>query len=304
MADFVSSFWSWFIIVPTVLGFIALIWLIRWMSEKPGKGSKTPKSMGHVWDEDLEELNNPLPRWWLGMFNITLVFGAVYLILYPGLGTFKGVLDWSQTKRYEAEVAAADKRFGPLYQGYLQEDIRTLVHDPKAMKTAARLFINNCTICHSSDAGGSPGFPSLRDRDWLWGSSPNAIKSSISSGRTGVMPPWGAVLGREGVFNVAEYVLSLSGRKVNINAAEKGKQKFKQLCVSCHGANGTGNINLGAPNLTDNIWLYGGSQKTVMRSIESGRMGRMPGHKDFLGDAKTHLLAAYVYSLSAENLTK
>jgi len=274
------------------------------MSEKPGAAPVKPESMGHVWDEDLQELNNPLPRWWLGMFYITLIFGAVYLVLYPGLGTFKGILNWTQVDRYNKEVADADKRFNPLYEGYLQEDLRTLVHNPKAMKTAARLFMNNCTICHSSDAGGSPGFPSLRDKDWLYGGEPETIKQSIMNGRAGVMPAWSAALGRDGVVNVAEYVLSLSGRKVNINAAQAGEEKYKQMCAGCHGTDGKGNTAMGAPNLTDNIWLYGGSQKTVIQSIEFGRKGNMPAHKDFLGEAKAHLLAAYVFSLSTGNLDK
>ena len=302
MADFVHSAWSWFIIVLTVGGIIGCFWLILWMSEKKSTTPRKAKTMGHVWDEDLEELNNPLPRWWLNMFYITLVFGVIYLILYPGLGSFPGVLKWSSAKKYEAEIEEANKRFGPLYERYLQEDLRSLVHNKDAMKTGARLFANYCTTCHGSDAGGAPGFPSLRDGDWLYGGDPETIKQSILSGRAGRMPAWEAALGRQGLFEVTEYVLSLSGRKVNVNAAKAGEARFKQMCAACHGADGKGNQALGAPDLTDNIWLYGGSQKTVMESIAKGRIGRMPAHKDFLGEAKVHLLAAYVYSLSAVKL--
>lgn len=304
MADFVSSFWSWYITVPVVIGIIAMFWLVSWMSEKRSDTSAPAEPMGHKWDEDLEELNNPLPRWWLNLFYATLIFGIIYLILYPGLGTWKGVLGWTQVKQYETEMKKADDRFGPLYAGYAQEDLRTLVANEEAMKTGARLFMTYCTVCHGSDAGGAPGFPNLRDSDWLYGGDPATIKQSIMSGRAGQMPGWEAALGRDGVFAVTEYVLSLSGRRVNANAAAQGKEKFQQMCAACHGADGKGNVALGAPNLTDPVWLYGGSQKTVMETIAKGRQGQMPAHKDFLGEAKVHLLAAYVYSLSAENLNK
>jgi cytochrome c oxidase cbb3-type subunit 3 len=254
--------------------------------------------MGHGWDGDLEELNNPLPRWWLNLFYLTLVFGLVYLLLYPGLGVYQGLLGWSQTGEYEREVAAADARFNPLYEKYRGEDLRVLAADREAMKTGERLYMNYCTGCHGSDARGAPGFPNLRDADWQWGGAPAAIKASILDGRSGVMPPWGAALGPEGVLNVAEHVLSLSGRKVNADTAAAGREKYKQLCVACHGADGKGNPALGAPNLTDPIWLYGGSQRAVMESIEKGRSGRMPAHREFLGEARVHLIAAYVYSLS------
>ncbi|OGI43467.1 MAG: cytochrome-c oxidase, cbb3-type subunit III [Candidatus Muproteobacteria bacterium RBG_16_64_11] len=303
MADFTSEFWSWFIIAGTVLGIVSMFVLNRWMSGGPKEGGK-PKPMGHVWDEDLQELNNPLPRWWLNMFYITLVFGIGYLALYPGLGSFAGLLKWSEVGEYNKEVEAADKKYGPLYEKYLNEDLRALSQNREAVKTGERLFVNYCTTCHGSDAGGGPGFPNLRDHDWLYGGDPQTVKASIVNGRTGVMPGWGAALGREGVFNVSEYVLSLSGRARNAEAAAGGREKFQQLCVACHGADGKGNPALGAPNLTDGIWLYGGSQRAVMESIEKGRQGRMPAHRDFLGEAKVHLLAAYVLSLSAEKPRK
>lgn len=298
MADFTSEFWSWFIIAGTVLGIISMFVLNLWMSGGPKQSGEQPKPVGHVWDEDLQELNNPLPRWWLNMFYITLVFGVGYLVLYPGLGNFAGILNWSGVGEYNREVDAADKRYGPLYEKYLKEDLRALAQNREAVKTGERLFVNYCTTCHGSDAGGGPGFPNLRDHDWLYGGDPETIKTSILNGRAGVMPGWGAALGREGVFNVSEYVLSLSGRVTNVNAAAFGQEKFQQLCVACHGADAKGNAALGAPNLTDAIWLYGGSQKAVMESIEKGRQGRMPAHRDFLGEAKAHLLAAYVLSLS------
>lgn len=300
MADFVSEFWNWFIVVPTLAGIAALFWLNRWMAT-PGRktGETTTKTTGHVWDEDLRELNNPLPRWWLNLFYITLVFGVGYLALYPGLGTFSGLLGWTQRAQYDAEVAAADKQFGPVYEQYLREDLRQVAANPQALKTGERLFVNYCTSCHGSDARGAPGYPNLHDNDWLWGGSPEAIKTTILEGRQGTMPAWGAVLGPEGVANVAQYVLSLSRTTTGDAAAiGAGKAKFAQLCVACHGPEGKGNVALGAPNLTDDIWLYGGTLETVMATIANGRSGRMPAHKDFLGEAKAHVLAAYVYSLS------
>lgn len=298
MADFTSSFWSWFITVVVIVGILAMFVLNRWMSEPRRKDSERVKTMGHVWDENLEEYNNPLPRWWLNLFYVTLVFGLAYVVLYPALGSFAGILGWSEQGQYEKEIEAANAQFNPLYERYMKEDLKTLATNRDALKTGERLFINYCTGCHGSDAGGGPGFPNLRDDDWLYGGDPQVIKASIMNGRTGAMPAWGAVLGPEGVANVAEYVMSLGGRKVNEVAVAAGKEKYQQLCVACHGAEGKGNVAMGAPNLTDNAWLYGGSKKTIMESIEKGRAGRMPAHAEFLGEAKAHLLTAYVFSLS------
>lgn len=297
MADFTSAFWSWFIIIPVVAGIVALFILNIWMTEPRRRPQKKPKTTGHVWDQDLKELNNPLPRWWLNLYYITLVFGIVYLVLYPGLGNFAGTLGWTQLNQYQDEVEAADQRFGPLYEKYFREQISVLADDQQARKTGQRLFLNYCATCHGSDARGGPGFPNLRDDDWLYGGEPQQIKTSIMNGRTGVMPGWGSALGSEGVFNVTEYVLSLNGRQVDEKVAREGEQKFKQLCVGCHGSDAKGNPAMGAPNLTNNKWLYGGSQRAVMKTIAEGRQGRMPGHADFLGEAKVHLLAAYIYSL-------
>lgn len=298
MADFINGFWSWYIIVPVLGGIAAMFYFNVVWSEPKRRPEEKAKAMGHVWDEDLHELNNPLPRWWLNLFYITLVFGVGYLALYPGLGTFRGLLGWTETGQYDREMAAADKQFGPLYEKYSKEDLLALANDREALKTGERLFVNYCSSCHGSDAGGGPGFPNLRDDDWLYGGDPQTIQTTILNGRQGAMPAWGAVLGPDGVSNVAEYVLSLSGRSTDAAAVAAGKEKFQQLCVACHGPEGKGNQAMGAPNLTDNIWLYGGSKKTIMETIEKGRNGRMPAWAGFLGEAKVHLLAAYVYSLS------
>ena len=307
MSDFTSGFWSWFIILVVLASFALIFWLIRWTAK--GKPSKTAdgevETMGHVWDENLEELNNPLPRWWLTMFYITLVFGAVYLVLYPGLGSFKGVLNWSQTNQYDHEINQANETYGPVYNKYLNDDVTALINDADALKIGARLYSTYCTTCHGSDARGVRGFPNLRDNDWLHGGSSENIKKTILNGRQGMMPAWEEILGNDGVFQVTEYVRSLSGREVDSVVAYQGKQMFDKNCVVCHGADGKGNQALGAPNLTDNIWLYGGTQKQIFQSIAAGRNGIMPAHKEFLGEAKVHLLATYIYGLSVdENLHK
>jgi len=299
MADFTSSFWNWFIIVPTVAGIIGCFLLVRWLSTDI-KTDDQGKSMGHVWDEDLEELNNPLPRWWLNMFYLTLFFGIGYLVLYPGLGTFSGVLGWTSTGQYEQEIDLADAKYGPLFSRYESMDIVAVADDPDARRMGERLFVNYCAVCHGSDARGARGFPNLRDNDWQYGGTPDAIKTSIRDGRVGVMPAWeGPLGGEQGIHEVTQYVLTLSKRAgVDEAAAEAGKPKFMAFCAGCHMPTGTGNQALGAPNLTDNIWLYGGHEKDIAHSIAKGRNGRMPAHGEFLGEEKVHLLTAYIYRLS------
>ena len=303
MADFESGFWKWFILVSVVLSFVGIFALIIWMSRGTKRGEKV-SSMGHVWDETLEELNNPLPMWWLYLFYITLVFGIAYLLLYPGSGVFAGALKWSEVGQYETEMKVANAKYGPLFEKYRTEDLKLVATDPEAQKMGKRLFMTYCTNCHGSDARGGAGFPNLTDNDWLYGGQPETIQTTIMNGRNGVMPAWGAVLGNEGVIDVANYVMSLSGRTVNAEAAAAGKVKFQQVCAACHGPDGKGNQAIGAPNLTDNIWLYGGSQAAIIKTITNGRNGHMPAHGDFLGEAKVHLLAAYVYSLSNQPDTK
>lgn len=293
-----STFWSAFIIVLAGAGIIGCFLLVYTLTEKKKAGAEKVKTTGHVWDEDLEEYNNPLPKWWLNLFYITLVFGVIYLVIYPGMGTWQGVIKWTQVGQYEGELKAAEKQYGPLYDKFRKEDLQALAANPEAMKVGERLFANYCTSCHGSDARGATGFPNLRDNDWLYGGDPETIKASIMNGRTGVMPAWGAMLGNEGAVNVAEYVLSLSGRKHDPESARLGKEKFDQVCAACHGPTGKGNPAMGAANLTDSVWLYGGSQKTIIKTISEGRQGRMPAHAEFLGENKVHVLAAYVYGLS------
>ena len=304
MSDFNSEFWNWFIILPTVLGIVWCFWLIWWMSKShadTSSDSSDTEDTGHVWDGDLKEFNNPLPRWWLGMFYITLIFSIIYLALYPGLGTFKGYFGWSSQNAYEAEMAAADTKYGPLFEKYLAQDLVTISQDTKAQKMGERLFLNHCSTCHGSDARGARGFPNLRDDDWLWGGAADNIKQTILNGRNGMMPAWeGPLGGATGVANMTDYVLSLSGREHDATAAQAGQEKFNIFCIACHGPDAKGNIALGAPDLTDKTWLYGASRARISESIAKGRQGQMPAQHNFLGDAKVHLLAAYVYGLSKD----
>lgn len=299
MSDFTSEFWSWFIIAIAGGGIVWLFYLLRGTNKaETEEGVPT----GHVWDENLEELNNPLPRWWLIMFYLTIFFSIVYLVLYPGMGTYKGLLGWSEVGEYEAEVAAADAEFGPLFAQFEKTPVAELASDEAAMNAGERLFVNYCAVCHGSDARGASGFPNLRDNDWLYGGTPDQIEASIMHGRIGSMPAWeGPLGGAEEVNKVANYVMSIAGRDVDNDLAAAGKVKFDMFCAGCHMPDGTGNVALGAPNLTNNIWLYGGSPRTIKETIAKGREGRMPAHIEFLGKAKSHILAAYVYSLSHES---
>jgi len=300
MADFNSDFWHWYIAILTVISILACVWLIRWMTSGFEKTDKV-EDTGHVWDGDLTELNNPLPRWWLGLFYITLAFGSFYLLLFPGLGKFSGLLDWTSKGQYEQEVERVEAEVGPLFARYQQTPVIDLIKDETALKVGERLYINYCTTCHGSDARGARGFPNLRDGDWLWGGTPDAIKTTLMQGRQAAMPAWEAALGGErGVDEVAQYVLSLSGRATISELADKGKVKYEMFCAACHGVDGTGNTALGAANLTDDIWLYGGSLTRISESIAIGRNGVMPAQGEFLGEAKVHLLTAYIYSLSQQ----
>lgn len=300
MADFVSDFWNWFVIIITVLS-VVFCWFIVLTQAKKGQFEGEVKPTGHVWDETLQEMNNPMPRWWLMMFYITLVFGTIYLVLYPGLGNFQGLLGWSQANQYDREVATAEETYGPLFNRYLEQDLKVVAADPEAHEMGKRLFSSYCIQCHGSDARGARGYPNLTDNDWLYGGDPKTIKATIMSGRSGMMPAWGEIIGNEGVFNVTAYIESLSGRDVDALVAAKGKEVYATTCAACHGADAKGIQVMGAPDLTDKVWLHGGSNKRIMETISAGRQGVMPPHGEFLGEAKVHLLAAYVYSLSLEN---
>ena len=295
MSQFTSGFWDLYIGIITILSILACGVLLWQQSVQTTSASETS---GHVWDEDIREYNNPLPRWWMWMFYLTIVFGIGYLVLYPGLGSYQGALGWTQAKQLEEENDQAQKAYGPLYEKFASQDVVALSKNPEALAIGQKLFLNTCAQCHASDGGGSRGFPNLTDKDWLWGGTPEAIKASITEGRTGMMPPLGPVLGEQGVKDAAHYVLSLSGQASDSIRRARGEPIFKSTCAACHGADGKGNQALGAPNLTDRIWLHGSGEYAIAEQITKGRTNQMPAHKDLLTPAKIHLLTAYVYSLS------
>jgi len=301
VADFTSGFWNIWIIVLTVLGIAGcalLLWQQSSWKVKKGDQPVAGSTTGHVWDDDLTELNNPLPRWWMWLFYITIIFSVGYLIAYPGLGNLPGTLGWRSTGEHDAEVKQAEAKYGPLFDSYLKKDLKVVAADPQAHAIGERLFLTYCAQCHGSDARGNKGFPNLTDNDWLHGGTPEIIKETILKGRHGVMPPMAAAVGTDkDVDNVANYVLSLSNSAHDPIKAELGKSKFA-ACMACHGPGGVGNQALGAPNLSDKIWLYGGSIDTIKETINKGRDNTMPAFGEFLGEPKVHVLAAYVWSLS------
>jgi cytochrome c oxidase cbb3-type subunit 3 len=296
MSDFTSGGWSVYVAAATILSLLVCLVLLAIASKR--KVMAGDNTTGHVWDEDLRELNNPLPRWWMGLFIITVVFAAIYLAFYPGLGSMAGSLKWSSTGQHADEVAKARATMAPVYARYTAMPAAELAKDSKAMAIGERLFANNCAQCHGSDARGSKGFPNLTDGDWLYGGAPEKIEETITGGRQGNMPPMAAAVGTaDDVKNVANYVLSLSGSPHNSVAAELGKAKFA-ACAACHGPDGKGNQALGAPNLTDKVWLHGWGEQAVISMVTNGKTNVMPAQKDRLAPEQIHVLAAYVWSLS------
>lgn len=297
-----TSFWSWYVVILTTGTLLALTWLI-FATRKGQRSDTTDQTVGHVYD-GIEEYDNPLPRWWFMLFVGTIIFAVGYLVLYPGMGNWKGILPgydggWTSAKQYDREITKADEKYGPIFAKYAALPIEEIAKDEAALKMGGRLFASHCAVCHGSDAKGSHGFPNLTDNDWIWGGEPETIKASILNGRQAVMPGWEAALGNDGIKNVAGYVRSLSGLKNPEGLdLEAGQKSFDTMCVACHGPEGKGNPLLGAPNLTDNTWLYGSSFAQIQQTLRHGRNGQMPAQEDFLGNDKVHLLAAYVYSLS------
>lgn len=322
-----SSFWNIWVWVLTLGSLVGCFILLRWCL-KNFAGVEEGESMGHTFD-GIEELNNPLPSWWSTFFLLTIIWAFIYIAMY-GLGNWTGLLGWKSSNQgilniaeskaktaeylakdsgvlvqYDREVSQADAKYGPIFAAYAARDIEDLATDTEALKVGQRLFIQNCSQCHGSDARGTTGFPNLADKDWLYGGSSEQIKQSIMHGRQAVgMMAWeGALGGEQGVKEVAAYVISLSGRSVNADLAKAGKAKFG-MCAGCHGPDGQGSLAMGlpmgAPNLTDNTWLYGGSQRAIEESIKNGRAGVMPPWDNILGEEKVHVISAYVYSLSQD----
>ncbi|KEA62785.1 Cytochrome c oxidase subunit CcoP [Marinobacterium lacunae] len=294
-----SAFWSAWVSVITLAVILGCTWLLFATRKSEKHKETTEETLGHEFD-GIEEYDNPLPKWWFQMFLGTVIFGLGYLALYPGLGNFQGLLGWSSHGQWEEEMAHAEEQYRPVFQKYAALSIEQLQSEEDGLKMGQRMFSNNCAVCHGSAGTGAYGFPNLTDNDWLYGGEPQTLITTIANGRNGGMPAWGQVLGEDGVRDVTSYVLSLSGAADSLDgdAVARGQSQFQALCAACHGADGKGTQALGAPNLTDNTWLYGGSFEQVAHSIRNGRAGVMPAHKDLLSDEKIHLIAAYVYSLS------
>ncbi len=297
MSDFTGNFWHLFVAGITLVGMIACL-LLLWFSGKAKAMTANDNTTGHVWDGDLREMNNPLPRWWVGLFIITVIFSLVYLAFYPGLGNLPGKFGWSAHGQYDAEVAKANEQVAPLYAKFQGMPVEEVAKDPQAMAIGDRLFMNNCAQCHGSDARGSKGFPNLTDADWLHGGSPEKIKETLTQGRNGMMPPMAAAVGSpDDVRNVAHYVLSLSGSPHDSLRASLGKAKFG-ACAACHGMDGKGNQTMGAPNLTDDIWLHGWGENAIVAMINNGKTNQMPAQANKLTEGQIHVLASYVWGLS------
>jgi len=294
--DFTSQFWSYLILVVTVLSLLFVVVLAfrnRHASAAPNE------TTGHVWDEDLTEYDNPLPIWWLYLLYLTVIFAVIYLILYPGVLPNGGLLNWTQVGQYDAEIAAAEAAHATTMAAYNASTPTELSKNRQAMKTAARLFAQNCAVCHGADARGAPGIPNLRDDDWIYGNSEETILDTILNGRQAVMPGWGEVLGGwEASEDVANYVLHLSGAVVNAQSVKRGEVKYATICVACHGVDGKGNQLVGGVNLTDRIWLHGSRFEEITDIIHNGVSNNMPAHRDILGETKAKLLAGYVISFS------
>jgi cytochrome c oxidase cbb3-type subunit III len=314
MSDFVSSFWSLWVIVITLasiagcallLLFTGRIKVASKQGAKDGTGKPAVGVTGHVWDGDLQEYNNPLPKWWSNLFWITIVFALVYLVLYPGLGTFPGVLGWTSAGAYAKERTEFDDRIKPLYEKYAKMDVEQIAADAAARQTGQRMFLTYCSPCHGSDAGGAKGFPNLTDKNWMYGGSPENIITTITGGRMGVMPAFGPVLGEEGVRNAVAYVRSLTNLPHDNLKAQLGKPIFETTCAACHGVDGKGNQAIGAPNLTSGVWLFGSSEKAMIEGVTNGHNTTfaggptpMPSFKDTLSPTQIRILAAYVWGLS------
>ena len=305
MSDFSSNYWSIFVAVVSVLGIVYCA-LLLWFSSRVKVQAHNPDDLttGNIWDETLQEMNNPLPRWWLWLFILTMVFAVFYYIAYPGLGSFGGQLGWTSQNEYDQEITQANKALEPIYAAFDAQAPEKLAGDPKAMAVGERLFMNNCSQCHGSDARGSKGFPNLTDKDWLHGGSPDKIKETITKGRIGQMPPMAAAVGTpEDVRNVSQYVLSMSGSPHDSVRAALGQSKFG-ACAACHGADGKGNQALGSANLTDKVWLHGWGAEAIVSMINAGKINQMPAQDGRLTPSQIHVLTAYVWGFSNKPIAK
>jgi cytochrome c oxidase cbb3-type subunit 3 len=288
-----SAGWSWFVIVFTVANILGCLWLL-WWTRRPRGDQPEGETTGHVWDGDLVEGNKPMPRWWINLFYITIVFAFAYLAWYPGLGAFAGASGWTSQGKHANDVAAAQAKLEPVLARFRELPVRQLAADREAVELGRSVFANNCATCHGSDARGARGFPNLADADWQWGGEPDTVLATVLNGRQAAMPPFGAVLDADAVGATVAYVQSLSDGPGDAALVATGRQHFQTLCIACHGPDGRGNPLLGAPNLTDGTWLYGSDAATIAETITKGRSGQMPAHAALIGEDRARLAAAWV----------
>jgi cytochrome c oxidase cbb3-type subunit 3 len=291
-----SNPWSWYVILGTTVSLAACFWLVAYANKQRASKEEIAESEAHVWDENIRELNNPLPMWWLWLFILTIVWSIFYLVYYPGMGDYEGMGGWSQEQQYADEVAAADAEYGPMFAAFGAMEVTELVNDPAALGIGASLFQNYCSQCHGSGAQGARGFPNLTDDDWLYGGSPAQIEQSIVAGRAGVMPPLGAVFATDDALD--EMVRYVQAMPDGMDTASPAHTQYMTLCIACHGPTGAGMQALGAPSLVDDNWLYGSSPAEIRKSIVDGRIGEMPANGALIGADRARILAAYVYDLS------
>lgn len=291
-----TAAWGYYVALLVLVNVVGAVWLL-FATAKRQPQEQAADTTGHVWDEDLTEYNNALPRWWLGLFLLTVLFAAGYLVFYPGFGSAPGTLGWTSAKQVSADLAENNRKLEAVFARFRDVPIGDLQRDPQALEIGRNVFANNCAMCHGSDARGAKGYPNLTDNDWLYGGTPDQVLTTITGGRAGAMPPLGAALGPQGVDEVANYVLSLSGAAHDAALAAAGKARFV-ICAACHGPEGKGNVVLGAPNLTDNTWLYGGSLDDIKTTVTNGRNGKMPAWGEILGKDRVRLVEAWVLSQS------
>jgi len=292
-----STFWTSYIAALVLINLLGCVALIYYTGRSQPANVK-PEDTSHTWDGDLTEYNKPMPKWWINLFYLTIIFSVAYLIYYPGIGSFEGIGGWTSVGQHDAERAENEARLAPMFARFANASVPELSRNPEAVALGQSVFANNCATCHGSDARGSRGFPNLTDASWNWGGKPEDILDTIVQGRQAVMPAFGAVLGSDAaITETAVYVQSLSGQKTDPALAAAGKVRFEGICAACHGVAGGGNPLLGAPNLSDEAWLYGNDLATIREGIIKGRNGMMPAQQPIIGADRARLAAAYVYSL-------
>lgn len=302
-----SAFWHWYVAALTLVFIAVMVWLFISTGKakvSTGQNEQGEETTGHVWDEDLSELNNPMPRWWLWLFYISVIFALAYLVLYPGLGRFGGTLGWSSSEQYEQEMVVANKSFEARFATLADLPLEVLANNEEAVRVGRNLFAHNCSTCHGSDARGAKGYPNLTDNHWIWGDSTDQIWHSIYLGRQAAMPGFGAGLSDQDVTRVATYVQQLAGLNVDQTIAAAGKRQYDMICSACHGPQGLGNPMLGAPNLTAGVYTYGGSLDEIRHTIREGRNGVMPAQKDLLGETRTKFVTAYILNMRHDSNTE